>query len=100
MNFFTQSLYKEKLTRSKLAVWNGPLGIVEIPDFKAGSRAVADSLVAGDAKILVGGGEIVSFLSREGLLDKIGYVSTGGGAMLAFLAGETLPGIEALKTDE
>ncbi len=92
----TRQLFAQKIAGAGQIVWNGPLGRVEIPEFRPGSLAFAQALVASSAQTLVGGGDIVSFLAEENLLDRINHVSTGGGAMLAFLAGERLPALEAL----
>ncbi len=89
-------LYIQKLMKAKFILWNGPLGLVEIDEFREGSRLLGRALESIDAKKIVGGGDIVQFLEEENLLKNINYVSTGGGAMLEFLAGEKLPGLEAL----
>ncbi len=77
--------------------WNGPLGVFETPPFDAGSRAVARAVADCPGFTAVGGGETVAAVKREGLSDRIDHVSTGGGASLALLAGEELPGVEALR---
>ncbi|MCC6934643.1 MAG: phosphoglycerate kinase [Candidatus Yanofskybacteria bacterium] len=77
-------------------VWNGPLGEFEDPRFSAGTEAVARAIAASGAWTLVGGGDTIAAVARLNLLDRFGVVSTGGGAMLAFLAGEQLPGLQAL----
>lgn len=83
---------------AKTVVWNGPLGKVEeqIGDKDAGSFKVASCIVKSGAYSIVGGGDTLGFLQKIGLLSKFSFVSTGGGAMLEFLSGEKLPGIEAL----
>jgi 3-phosphoglycerate kinase len=90
-------MFEERIKGAALAVWNGPLGLAELPEFKEGSVRVAYALFASGARTIVGGGDTISFLLKEGLLDRADYVSTGGGAMLVFLAGEELPGITILK---
>ena len=80
---------------AKTIIWNGPLGIVEKgQDF--GTREVAEAIISSKAYSLVGGGDTVSYLRKINLADKFSFVSTGGGAMLEFLSGEKLPGLEAL----
>jgi phosphoglycerate kinase len=77
-------------------VWNGPLGVIEMPEFRAGSRALADAIIETGAISIIGGGDTASFLDEEGLHDKFTWVSTGGGASLALMGGEGLPCVEAL----
>lgn len=77
--------------------WNGPFGYAEVPQFSAGTRSFALALKKIKAYKLVGGGDTVAYLRNCGLLKGFSHVSTGGGAMLEFLAGKKLPGIEALK---
>jgi len=93
----TERTYSEAIKGAKYIIWNGPLGLVEMPEFTSGSKVVGRACVESEAYTLCGGGDIVTFVSKEGLRDKFNYVSTGGGAMLSFLAGETLPALEALK---
>lgn len=81
---------------ARTILWNGPLGRVEDPAFAAGTRALARLVARSHAARVVGGGDTVAFLRRAGFARGVGYLSTGGGAMLAYLAGERLPGLEAL----
>ncbi len=83
--------------KSKMIVWNGPMGQVEIERFSRGTAAVAEAAANSKAFSIVGGGDTVAFLEKIGLLGKMSYVSTGGGAMLQFLAGYELPGLKALE---
>jgi phosphoglycerate kinase len=85
------------LKRAKTVIWNGPLGLAEIPAFARGSRAIARSLGLQGKKVIVGGGDTVAMLEAARLVNKFPNISTGGGAMIAYLAGEKLPALEALK---
>ena len=82
--------------KAKFVLWNGPLGEYEA-GFDAGTIALAQMLAECDAETIIGGGDSLAVVSKLGLLERFSFVSTGGGAMLEFLANETLPGIEALK---
>lgn len=90
-------LFGHKIKKAKTVFWTGPLGKVEEKEFQKGTMAVAHAVVASGAFSVVGGGETVWFLGKKRLIDKFSHVSTGGGAMIAYLAGERLPGLEALK---
>jgi phosphoglycerate kinase len=81
---------------AKLIIWNGPMGKFEDDRYIAGTRAVAQAIADSSAQKVIGGGDTVSAVDKLGLLDTMGFVSTGGGAMLAFLAGQQLPGLKAL----
>ena len=85
------------INKSKTIVWNGPMGQFE-QCFDLGTREIANAIVASGAFSVVGGGNTVEFIQKEGLLDKFSFVSTGGGAMLEFLSGEKLPGLEVLQS--
>ncbi len=93
----TIKLFKTAIAEAGSIIWNGPMGLFEIEEFAQGSQEVARAVAESNAFTLVGGGDSVSLLEQMNLTDKIDHISTGGGAMLAFLAGEELPGIEALK---
>jgi len=80
---------------SKMVIWNGPMGIAEVDEFARGTKVVAEA-VASAPHSIVGGGDTIAATDKLGLLDRFGFVSTGGGAMLEFLAGNKLPGLEAL----
>ena len=92
----TIELFKGKISLARTVFWNGPLGEIEKEEFTKGTKAVAQAIVDSGAFSVVGGGETVFLFGEVGIIDKFSHVSTGGGAMLAFLAGEKLPGIEAL----
>ena len=92
-------LFSTVLKESKTILWNGPLGVFEMDRFSAGTKKVGEAIV--DATLdgafsLVGGGDSVAAAKQFGLSEKLSYVSTGGGAMLEFLEGKTLPGIAAI----
>jgi phosphoglycerate kinase len=87
----------ELLKGAGTIVWNGPLGVFEHEQFAAGTRAVAQAIASSSAFSLAGGGETVAALGKFGVTDKIGYVSTAGGAFLEFLEGKKLPAVEILE---
>ncbi len=90
-----KNFYKE-LRRCKIVFWNGPMGIYEIPQFAEGTRAMAKLLAGIGAITIIGGGSTAEIVINMELADKMSFVSTGGGASLNFLGGQTLPGVEAL----
>ncbi len=92
----TQRIFKEKIALSKTVFWNGPLGMFEEDKFSKGSRFIVEEILKSGAFCVAGGGETIEFLNKFNLASKFNYICTGGGAMLAFLSGEKLPGIEAL----
>ncbi len=81
---------------AKLIVWNGPLGFYE-EGFTEGTRELLELIAGSNATSIIGGGDTVALINEMGALDRFSFISTGGGAMIDFLANETLPGIEALK---
>jgi len=93
----TVACYKAILESAKTVVWNGPMGVFEIPNFAKGTFAVAEILAGIDAVTVIGGGDSASAVKKAGVADKVSHVSTGGGASLEFLEGKTLPGIAALQ---
>lgn len=93
----TRRLFVRTLLRAETIIWNGPMGPVEDRPYIRGTLAVARALARKPGLVLVGGGDTVAFLKSRGLLQRFRYVSTGGGAMLAYLGGEKLPGLEALR---
>lgn len=93
------SSVREVLLASKTILWNGPMGVFEMDKFAEGTKAVANFIAEATSKgafSLIGGGDSVAAIKKFGLADKVSYVSTGGGAMLEFLEGKTLPGIKAI----
>lgn len=96
----TVETYREAISEAAMIVWNGPMGVFEVDQFAKGTMSIAEAVAdATDdgAFSVVGGGDSVSALARSGFTDRISHVSTGGGAMLTFLEGADLPGIEALS---
>ncbi|MEK6303050.1 MAG: phosphoglycerate kinase [Acidobacteriota bacterium] len=89
--------FSHTIGSAKTIVWNGPMGMFEHPPFDRGTREIAFAVAAAAATTIVGGGDSVAAVTEAGVADKITHVSTGGGASLEFLAGETLPGVEALS---
>jgi len=92
----TISNFSEELRRCQTIFWNGPMGVYEIPQFAQGTKAMARLLAGLEATTIIGGGSTAEVVTEMKLADKVTFVSTGGGASLRFLGGETLPGVEAL----
>lgn len=96
----TVALYAGEIAKAKTVVWNGPMGVFEMPNFAKGTNAVARALAdatALGATTIVGGGDSASAIAKAGLEKNVSHVSTGGGASLEFLEGKTLPGVAALN---
>ncbi len=92
--------FSAELQSCQTVFWNGPVGICEIPQFAKGTQAMAGLLADLEATTIIGGGSTAEVVSEMGLADKMTFVSTGGGASLRFLSGETLPGVETLLDKE
>src|SRR5216683_3398432 len=95
----TIDTYRQKIASAKTIVWNGPMGVFEMPAFAKGTLEVAKAVAAATssgATSIVGGGDSVAAVHQSGVADKISHISTGGGASLEFLGGRKLPGVEAL----
>jgi len=92
----TRKLFSEEIGRAKCVVWNGPLGITEIPELAEGTRAVAQAVAESGAYSVIGGGDVVAAVEKLGFADNMSHICTGGGASLEFLEGKELPGIAAL----
>ena len=93
-------LFTETILKSKTILWNGPMGVVEFPNFATGTNAIAEAVVKATeengAFSLIGGGDSASAINNAGFGDRVSYVSTGGGALLEYMEGKTLPGVAAL----
>ena len=92
----TRAEYAAEIAKAKTIVWNGPMGVFEMPQFAEGTLAIAKAVAASSAVSIVGGGDSVAAVKKMGVADKISHISTGGGASLEFLSGITLPGVAAL----
>ncbi|MEZ5050093.1 MAG: phosphoglycerate kinase [Saprospiraceae bacterium] len=94
------SKYQDVIAQSKTILWNGPMGVFEMEAFSKGTYAIAEAVAdatSNGAFSLIGGGDSVAAINKSGLSEKVSYVSTGGGAMLEFLEGKSLPGIIAIN---
>jgi len=93
-------LFTETILKSKTILWNGPMGVFEFPNFATGTNAIAEAVVKATeengAFSLIGGGDSASAINNAGFGDRVSYVSTGGGALLEYMEGKTLPGVAAL----
>ncbi|MGH9398113.1 MAG: phosphoglycerate kinase [Terriglobia bacterium] len=96
----TLAAYAGIIGGAKTIVWNGPMGVFEIPQFAHGTLGVAHAVASSPAVSIVGGGDSVAAVGKAGVADKISHISTGGGASLEFLSGMKLPGVEALTEEQ
>ena len=98
----TVESFSNIIEHSSTILWNGPMGVFEMPNFEQGTRTIAEMVAKATHKgaySLVGGGDSVAAINKYGLADKVSYVSTGGGAMLEFLEGKILPGVAAIEKE-
>jgi phosphoglycerate kinase len=94
----TTDLFNEEISKAETIVWNGPMGVFEMPAFAAGTMLVAQAVAENVGAVsIVGGGDTVAAVHKAGVADHITHISTGGGASLEFLEGKKLPGVEALS---
>src|SRR5690606_17214365 len=89
----TRELYADVIKKSKLVVWNGPMGVFEMEPFSHGTRAVAQACAETEAYTVIGGGDSAAAVEKFNLADKMDHISTGGGASLEFMEGKALPGV-------
>ena len=92
--------YTAAIADARTVVWNGPMGVFEIDAFAAGTNAVAHAVAAVNGTTIIGGGDSIAAVKMAGMADRITHISTGGGASLEFLGGQTLPGVAALADKE
>jgi phosphoglycerate kinase len=90
--------YRDVLSGAKTIIWNGPMGVFEIPDFAEGTKGIALAVADSRGRTVVGGGDSVAAVEQMGVADRIGHISTGGGASLEFLEGRELPGVAVLAS--
>ncbi len=93
----TIATYRSVIAGAKTVVWNGPMGVFEIDDFARGTIEIARAVAEVKGTTVIGGGDSIAAVAKAGVTDKITHISTGGGASLEFLGGQTLPGVAALK---
>jgi phosphoglycerate kinase len=93
----TARRYSSIIGKAGTIVWNGPVGVFEFDAFGNGTRAVAEAIASSSGFSIAGGGDTHAAISKHGITDKVGYISTGGGAFLEFLEGKTLPAVAALE---
>jgi phosphoglycerate kinase len=93
----TARAYAERIMKVGTVVWNGPVGVFEFDAFGHGTEALAKAIAASNAFSIAGGGDTLAAIDKYGVVDQVGYISTGGGAFLEFLEGKELPAVAALK---
>ncbi|AKL94701.1 phosphoglycerate kinase Pgk [Clostridium aceticum] len=93
----TIALFRDKVKNAKTVIWNGPMGVFEMPAFAIGTKEVAKALAQSNATTIIGGGDSAAAVEQLGFADKMTHISTGGGASLEFLEGKILPGIDVLE---
>ncbi|WP_314557546.1 phosphoglycerate kinase [uncultured Parvimonas sp.] len=96
IGYKTVELFSNEIKKAKTVVWNGPMGVFEMPNFSKGTFEIAKAIAETDSISIIGGGDSASAAEKSGFKDKITHISTGGGASLEFLEGKILPGIDAI----
>ncbi|PTX18492.1 phosphoglycerate kinase [Pontibacter mucosus] len=99
----SRELYADVIANSKTILWNGPMGVFEMSNFSVGTEAVADAVVAATARgaySLIGGGDSAAAVNKLGYAGRVSYISTGGGALLEYMEGKTLPGVAAIERSD
>src|SRR5947199_5458485 len=91
----TIALYQEEIAKAETVLWNGPMGVFEIPEFGEGTIAIAEAMAQSGATTIIGGGDSVTAVKKAGMADKMTFISTGGGASLVLLEGKELPSVSA-----
>lgn len=92
----SRELFAERIANARTVVWNGPMGVFEVPPFDAGTRAVAEAVASSEATSVIGGGDSAAAIEQMGLADRVSHVSTGGGASLEMLEGKAFASFEIL----
>lgn len=93
----TIGYYTQIISKAKTIIWNGPMGKFEEKPYDIGTNTILHALLASDAYVVIGGGESLAVLEKAGVIGKVSFVSSGGGAMLEYLSGKVLPGLAALE---
>jgi len=93
----TVELFSSAISKAKTVIWNGPMGVFEMPKFAVGTKEVAKAVAEADAVTIIGGGDSAAAVQQLGFADKMTHISTGGGASLEYLEGKILPGIDCLN---
>lgn len=95
----TTEIYAREVAKAKTVLWNGPMGVFEIPDSSKGTFAIAKAVAESDGVSIIGGGDSVTAINQSGYSDQVTFMSTGGGASLEFLEGKSLPGVSVLDRE-
>ena len=94
----TRDIFKNEIKKAKAVIWNGPMGVFEMPNFAAGTELIGKTLAElDDVTTVIGGGDSAAAIRKQGLESRMTHVSTGGGASLEFLGGKELPGVAVLE---